>query len=63
MLDKDAALDIINDYAEISNWVLAGYSLGGAMTASLVYDDPEVFQGLALLAAYQPKNNDLSSNE
>jgi len=63
VLDKDAALDIVNEYGEISNWVLAGHSLGGAMAASLVYNEPDVFQGLVLLAAYPPKNNDLSTNE
>jgi pimeloyl-ACP methyl ester carboxylesterase len=63
VLDKKAALEIVKDNPEIDKWVLTGHSLGGAMAASLVYDDPDVFQGLVLLAAYPPKNNDLSSYE
>jgi dienelactone hydrolase len=61
VLDKRAAVKIINDYLEIDNWVIGGHSLGGAMAASLVYDEPEIFKGLVLLAAYPPKNNDISS--
>lgn len=31
------------------------------MAASLVFDEPEMFEGLVLLAAYSPKNNNISS--
>ncbi len=63
VLDKNAAIRIINETPEIDKWVLVGHSLGGAMAASLVYDEPDEFQGLVLLAAYPPENNDLSSYE
>lgn len=63
VIDKNAALRIINENPEIDKWVLVGHSLGGAMAASLVYDEPDEFQGLVLLAAYPPANNDLSSSE
>jgi hypothetical protein len=63
VLSKNAALNVVNEYHDIDNWVIAGHSLGGAMAASLVYSEPEVFQGLVLLAAYPPKNNDLSSRK
>jgi dienelactone hydrolase len=59
--NKRAAVKIVNDYTEIDNWVIGGHSLGGAMAASLVYDEPEMFEGLVLLAAYQPQNNNISS--
>jgi predicted alpha/beta-hydrolase family hydrolase len=59
--NKRAAVKIINDYTEIDNWVIGGHSLGGAMAASLVYDEPEMFEGLVLLAAYPPQNNNISS--
>jgi dienelactone hydrolase len=59
--NKRAAVKIINDYTEIDNWIIGGHSLGGAMAASLVYDEPEMFKGLVLLAAYPPQNNNISS--
>ena len=31
------------------------------MAASIVYDEPEMFKGLVLLAAYPPQNNNISS--
>ena len=61
VFDKNAALGIIDENPEIEKWVLIGHSLGGAMAASLVYDEPDDFHGLVLLAAYPPENNDLSS--
>jgi len=57
--NKRAAVGIINDFKEIENWVIGGHSLGGAMAASLVFDEPEMFKGLVLLAAYPPKNNNI----
>jgi dienelactone hydrolase len=61
VMNKRAAVKIINDYKEIDNWVIGGHSLGGAMAASLVHDEPEMFEGLVLLAAYPPQNNNISS--
>jgi len=61
VMNKRAAVKIINDYKEIDNWVIGGHSLGGAMAASLVFDEPLLFKGLVLLAAYPPKNNNISS--
>lgn len=63
VLGKNAALEILDDNPEIDRWVLVGHSLGGAMAASLVYDEPDEFQALVLLAAYPPENNDLTSYE
>jgi dienelactone hydrolase len=61
VMNKRAAVKIVNDYNEIDNWVIGGHSLGGAMAASLVFDEPEMFEGLVLLAAYPPQNNNISS--
>ena len=61
VMNKRAAVKIISDYKEIDNWVIGGHSLGGAMAASLVFDEPEMFEGLVLLAAYPPQNNNISS--
>jgi dienelactone hydrolase len=61
VMNKRAAVKIINDYEDIDNWVIGGHSLGGAMAASLVFDEPEMFKGLVLLAAYPPQNSNISS--
>jgi dienelactone hydrolase len=61
VINKRAAVKIINDYTDIDNWVIGGHSLGGAMAASLVFDEPEMFEGLVLLGAYPPRNNNISS--
>jgi dienelactone hydrolase len=61
VFNKNAALKIIEENPLVENWVIGGHSLGGAMAASLVYDEPELFKGLVLLASYPPENNDLST--
>jgi dienelactone hydrolase len=63
VFNKNAALKIIEATPSIENWVIGGHSLGGAMAASLVYDEPELFKGLVLLASYPPENNDLSTTD
>ena len=47
---------------EITNWYIGGHSLGGAMAASYVYNNPVGMQGLVLWAAYPAENNDLSQS-
>ena len=39
VINKRAAVKIINEYTEIDNWVIGGHSLGGVMAASLVFDE------------------------
>ena len=60
VMNKRAAVKMISDYSEIDKWMIGGHSLGGAMAASLVFDEPEMFKGLVLLAAYPPQNNNIS---
>lgn len=51
VLDMDAAGELQRQYAyEI--WLLAGHSMGGAVAANYVEEQPAAFQGLVLLAAY-----------
>ncbi|QEN03716.1 alpha/beta hydrolase [Thiospirochaeta perfilievii] len=52
VLNSNGANKILDEYNYIKEWYIAGHSLGGAMAASYVYDNPEVFKGLILLAAY-----------
>jgi pimeloyl-ACP methyl ester carboxylesterase len=54
------AADIIAAHPEIATWVIGGHSLGGAMAANFVYNNPDQVDGLVLWAAYPAASNDLS---
>jgi hypothetical protein len=51
ILSPDAADNVIASYPRISDWVIAGHSLGGVVAASYVGRRPDV-SGLALWASY-----------
>ena len=52
VLDMDAAKDIPEEFSQVDRWYLAGHSLGGSMAASFAAEQPEVYEGVILLAAY-----------
>lgn len=52
VFDTDAAKDIIDEKTNISDWYLAGHSLGGAMASSFVEKNHELIEGLILMGAY-----------
>ena len=54
VLDVDAAEGIPAHYPQITDWYMAGHSLGGSMAASYLAEQTEsgVFDGLILLASY-----------
>ena len=52
---------IIAAFPEIAHWAIGGHSLGGAMAAEYVKNNPQAVDGLALWAAYPADNTDLSS--
>lgn len=52
---------VMDIYPEITSWVIGGHSLGGAMSARFIYDEPELFSGLILLASYPADSNNISS--
>lgn len=52
VLDNNAAEKIPAMFPRVSEWYLAGHSLGGAMGASFVSKHAKDFNGLILLAAY-----------
>jgi dienelactone hydrolase len=54
------ASDVIGAHPEIKKWAIGGHSLGGAMSAKYVYDNPEAVEGLGLWAAYPATNNSLA---
>ncbi|MFO7681110.1 MAG: alpha/beta hydrolase [Chloroflexota bacterium] len=59
----NTANDIITAYPDIQQWAIGGHSLGGAMAAKFVFDNPGAMSGLALWAAYPAGGNDLSNAE
>ncbi len=59
-LGSNKALKVMEKYPGITNWAIAGHSLGGAMACKFCADNPGVFDSLILLAAYTTKSSDLS---
>lgn len=56
------ATAVIAAYPEVQAWVISGHSLGGAMAAQFVADNPDVVQGVVFLASYPAGNLDLSGS-
>lgn len=61
VLNSNAAEDIPEQFPEINRWYIGGHSLGGSMAASCAAKNPDLFEGLALLAAYSTE--DLSESD
>lgn len=61
VLDQDAADGIKEQYPEITDWYMAGHSLGGSMAASYVAKHVDEYAGLIMLAAYSTE--DLSATD
>ena len=51
---------VIAAHPEITRWAIGGHSLGGAMSATYVYNHPDAVDGLALWAAYPTAGNSLA---
>lgn len=54
VLDSHAGLALTKTIPEISQWVIAGHSLGGAMAAATVKDHPGAYEGLIFMDSYPP---------
>lgn len=54
------AADIVAGFPEIEQWAVGGHSLGGAMAANFVFQNPDAVDGLVLWAAYPAGNNSLT---
>ncbi len=54
------AADVMAAYPEVEQWVIGGHSLGGAMAASFIHDNPGQMDGLFFTAAYPSGSADLS---
>ncbi|MBN1264892.1 MAG: alpha/beta hydrolase [Anaerolineales bacterium] len=53
---------VIEAYPEITNWVLAGHSLGGAAASIYANQHADKLDGLALWDSYPPDSADLSGS-
>ncbi len=56
ILNSKKASSIAKEITHIKNWVIGGHSLGGSVTCMDVFDNPDTFKGLFLLAAYSIDN-------
>ncbi|KAA3643243.1 MAG: alpha/beta hydrolase [Chloroflexi bacterium] len=62
ILNTNAANAVFEAYPEISDWVLAGHSLGGASAAIYANGNPDKINALALWDSYPPDSADLSNS-
>lgn len=56
VLNVNAAEGIPEQFPEVENWYLSGHSLGGSMAASHAGKHTDIYDGLALLAAYSTED-------
>jgi hypothetical protein len=61
ILGSNRADGVIEAHPEISEWTIAGHSLGGVMAAGYANDHRETIGGLALWAAYPQDGVDLTA--
>lgn len=54
------ATEVIAANPQITEWALAGHSLGGAMSAAFIDGNPGAVDGLVFWAAFPAQNNDLT---
>ena len=62
IFNTGAANDVIEAYPEISEWIIAGHSLGGASAAIFADKNSEKITKIALWDSYPPNSADLSDN-
>ena len=62
---KEAAIgrarSVITAHPEVARWIVAGHSLGGALTARMVRNDPSSVAAMVLVGTTHPKQDDLSA--
>lgn len=57
------AADVMAAYPQVQHWAVGGHSLGGAMAANFVYQNPGAVEGLFFLAAYPTPSNSLVNSD
>ena len=63
IFNPGAANAVIEDYPQISTWILAGHSLGGATAGIFAEKCPTKIDGIAFWDSYPPNSADLSNND
>jgi len=63
IFNTGAANAVIDAYPQISSWVIAGHSLGGAAAAIYVEANPDAVDAVAFWDSYPPGSSDLSDND
>jgi len=62
IFNTGAANAVIDAYPDISTWIIAGHSLGGASAAIFAENNPKRIDAIALWDSYPPNSADLSDN-
>ena len=63
IFDTGAANAVIDEYPQISTWILAGHSLGGASAAIFAENNPTGIDAIVFWDSYPPDSADLSDND
>jgi pimeloyl-ACP methyl ester carboxylesterase len=56
----DRVQRVISDHKEISEWILSGHSLGGALACRIARDNPKTLSALVLIGTTHPRHDDLT---
>ena len=62
IFNTNAANSVIEFYPQITNWIIAGHSLGGASVAIYAENNSEKIHAITLWDSYPPDSSDLSDN-
>jgi dienelactone hydrolase len=56
----DRVRKLVAAHPDVSHWVIAGHSLGGALAARVAHSDPGLHAAFVLIGTTHPKDDDLS---
>lgn len=62
-LNPYEANDVMEAYPEITNWVIVGHSLGGAMAGTYAHGNQDKLGGIIFWDAYPPEGNSLADSK
>lgn len=60
---SDRVGELLGEFDYIDRWYFAGHSLGGVMACSWIHDNPDIFDGLILLASYPAGKKSLKDSD